>query len=201
MPYGFRMRHDNNIVWPVFEDDDIWRTLKQTVDGRDWAVGEARGNAINVAAVGPVRVRIASGQSSIDPMVPLKMRYAVSETIRQFIEFLEPGVHQFIPVQITLSNGDAPHEPHYLVNICNRVAAVDGERTRMSRASYGTAFLASGARDIIVLHEDRVAGMALWIDPGIVGWDFMNNALHDKLQSLGCTRLDFSQATLWNASS
>jgi hypothetical protein len=188
------MKHDSGIVWPVFEDEDIWRTAKQTVDGRDWVIGEAKGRPIDVAALGEVRVQVTSGQTSLEPMFPLKYRHAVSKSLRDFICAIEPDVHQFISVDISLRDGSFPPEPYYLINICNRVDAVDEQHTRMSRSSYGDVFLASGSNDRIALRDDEVNSMAIWIDARVVGWEFMSDRLHKRLKYTGCTRFDFVAA-------
>ena len=192
MPYAFTMKHDGRIVRAAFEDEEVWRSVKQTIDGREWDIGRAKGRPIDAAAIGAVRVQITSDQSDLEPMIPLKKRNAVSQTIRDFIESVEPGVHQFIPAYITLKDGSIPKESYYLINICNLVDALDLSRTQMTKSSYGSQFIASGKNDRIVLQEKKIDGLAIWIDVNVIGAEFMSDALHDKLHAIKCTRFDFT---------
>jgi hypothetical protein len=197
MPYGFSMKLDNKIIWPEFEDEEVWRTIKQSVDGRERVTYEALGQPIDVAALGAIRVRITSNHGALEPMVPLKKRSAVSQSIRDFIETIEPGVHQFIPVEVTLSNGEAPAENYYLINICNLVDAVDQANSKMKKASYGNSFIVSGSSNAkVVLDKSAIQRMALWIDSSITGMEFMSDELYARLQTSTCTRFDFIEAQI-----
>jgi hypothetical protein len=197
MPYGFSMKNDNKIIWPEYEDEDVWRTIKQSVNGRERATYEAFGQPMDVAALGAVRVRITSNHTALEPMVPLGKRYAVSQSIREFIETLEPGVHQFIPLEITFRNGEAPTEKYYLVNICNLVDAVDKANSRMKKSSYGSRFIVTGSSNAkVVLKKRAIHEMSLWVDSSITGMNFMSDDLYEKLHLEKCTRFDFIQAQI-----
>lgn len=197
MPYGFSMKNDNKIIWPEFEDEEAWRTIKQSVDGRERITSEALGQPIDVAALGAIRVRVTSDHKALEPMVPLGRRHAVSQSIRDFIETIEPGVHQFIPVEVTFSNGEAPTEKYYLANICNLVDAVDKANSRMKKSSYGSKFIVTGSSNAkVVLNKSAINEMALWIDSSITGMNFMSDDLYEKLQSEKCTRFDFIEAQI-----
>jgi hypothetical protein len=197
MPYGFSMKNDNKLIWPEFEDEEVWRTVKQSVDGRERVTSDALGHPIDVAALGTIRVKLTSDHKALEPMVPLGRRHAVSQSIRDFIEALEPDVHQFIPVEITFRNGEAPTEKYYLVNICNLVDAVDKANSRMKKSSYGSRFIVSGSSNAkVVLYNNAIQGMALWIDASIIGLNFMSDGLYEILKSEKCTRFDFIEAQI-----
>ncbi|NJM82301.1 MAG: hypothetical protein HC844_07255 [Tabrizicola sp.] len=52
----------------------------------------------------------------------------VSDKVKVIIETLEPGVHQFFPLE-TWCRGNQPGPRMHLLNVCSRLPSVDQERT------------------------------------------------------------------------
>ncbi|MEM7547035.1 MAG: DUF1629 domain-containing protein [Pseudomonadota bacterium] len=50
----------------------------------------------------------------------------VDDRVRDAAEAIEPGVHQFFPVEMTMQRtGETPERPHFLLNVCTMVDSVD----------------------------------------------------------------------------
>ena len=108
MPYAFTMKLDAKYVKTSFENEEVWQQVEQEWKGRRWPISYSFGHPIDVEALGDVRVQITSAHKTLPPMFPAKFRDAVSQTIRDYIETVDAGIHQFIPMNVTLKSGVQP---------------------------------------------------------------------------------------------
>lgn len=128
---------------------------------------------------------------------------AVSEQLRNKIEELEPGVHQFFPIELELLKGERPDQPYYLLNIMNVIDAIDPEKSVSdsihSPYSFGTSHFwnrpESKRNTRIVLYKNVIAGMCIWNDVNSYGDIFMSDELYDFIKKNKLTRLDAHPAT------
>jgi len=193
MPYGFCMQHDGFIVKSEFEDDAVWQTLRPKVGAL--STPNVDGKPIDLDVLGTVRFKITSSHQDLEPMFPTKHRNAVSAEIREFIESIEPGVHQFIPTDINLQDGSKASGQYYLVNICNQLDAVDDVRSELNKSVYSNVYISVGnPNDRFILRQDVVGEKSLWIDSRVVGVEFMSDQLHDAITSSNSSRLAFIKA-------
>lgn len=184
MPYAFSMKLDAKYIKTSFENEDVWQQVEQEWKGRRWPISYSFGYPIDVEALGDVRVQITSAHKTLPPMFPAKFRHAVSQTIREYIETVDVGIHQFIPMSVMLKSGEAPPEPYYLVNICRVVDAVDTSKTTLRRANGNGSFLLTNDwSGSVTLHGDLISNLALWIDRDVTGSSFMSTALYEKVSS------------------
>lgn len=196
MPYVFTMKLDAKYIKTSFENENVWQQVAQEWKGRRWPISYSFGHPIDVGALGDVRVRITSAHKTLPPMFPAKFRLAVSQAIRDHIETVDAGIHQFIPMNVTLKNGEAPPGPYYLVNICRVVDAVDALNTTARRASGNGSFLVtSHASGDIFLYKEMVSSLVLWMDKDVAGCWFMSDSLHEKVLS-SSPRFYFIEAKL-----
>jgi hypothetical protein len=196
MPYLFTMKHDNRYVQASLENEAIWNEVSHRVGEHSLRIAEATGNPIDAEALGTVRGKITSSHRALDAMFPLRWRWAVSQPIRDYVEAIEPGVHQFIPFDVTLKTGERPAHRYYLLNICSLLDAIDPNQTTARRANEAGPFLAFvGLNRRIVARADKVAGKVLWMDCDVIGGGFMSDDLQNKLVSMNCTRLQFQTVT------
>lgn len=116
----------------------------------------------------------------------------VPEIFRAKVEDLEPGVHQFFPIDVELRTGEHLAPQYYLLNCRTYLEALDTEKTTAkfySRAtenyidetSYGgqyfrpVAYLMSeqkkieNPKDLFFFKEEMVRGRAIWREGGMLG--------------------------------
>ncbi|MGQ5719940.1 imm11 family protein [Pseudochrobactrum asaccharolyticum] len=114
---------------------------------------------------------------------------AVSQAFKDAVELIEPGVHQFFPVEILLKDGTLYKDPIYFLNIATRVESINPELGGFNRSFnpktpdrfYWSA--ASGKAEFLAVYKDRIAGRALWKDNRFGGiYDFASDALLEQLR-------------------
>ena len=74
----------------------------------------------------PKRVRWMTARKDTPDVLPW---FVVSERFRQFVEAFEPGVHQFIPVEVWRDKTGSRVERYYWFNVCRRLESVNREHT------------------------------------------------------------------------
>lgn len=114
---------------------------------------------------------------------------AVSQTFKDAVELIEPGVHQFFPVEILLKDGTLYKDPIYFLNIATRVDSINPELGGFNKGFssktpdrfYWSA--ASGKAEFLAVYQNRIAGRALWKDNRFGGiYDFASDALLEQLR-------------------
>lgn len=91
----------------------------------------------------------------------------VSESFRQLVEDMEPGVHQFFPFDLRNGKrGEPAPEQYYILNIATLLDSVDPEKSDVKRrrgvAGKPGTFVVSGLSDKFVVRSDVIAGHHLW---------------------------------------
>jgi hypothetical protein len=89
-----------------------------------------------------------------------------SKSIKEFIESIEPGVHEFIPIDVQLSKERTVGETYYLLLLGQSIEAVNFEQTRF-RKGFGSEGAIKSAYFVhpegpCVLHAPRIQGKHLW---------------------------------------
>jgi hypothetical protein len=160
---------------------------------KSWsAVRRVRGSHIDTTGL----CASATSYSSITNLPPLfwvAPRYGVREDLKVRIESLEPGVHQFIPLTVTLKNGGPALEESYLLQIGSRVDAIDGERSvaRFDSGAYWLDGFPPGTAKL-VLRREPIAGRAIWWDEKLTN-PFVSNELHDVMVEIGVRAVVFER--------
>ena len=115
---------------PIKFERDITEELKRSFQlGNDWLnVSDHHGLPIDPDIV-PRRAFIQTKAKRLMDFVSLRFRKGVTDAFRQKVEELEPGVHQFIPVEIFTRDGEPVEKTYYLMNVCHRVDAIDEEKS------------------------------------------------------------------------
>lgn len=131
----------------------------------------------------PSGFRVGIPAARLPDLFGLGPGLGVTDLIRDKIEELEPGVHQFLPAEITAKGGERPERRYWFLHICNRVDAIDPEKSVLRFAEGGGRFYADGipggATPRMVLREEAIAGMCLWKDRRWSTGFFMSDALFD----------------------
>jgi hypothetical protein len=95
----------------------------------------------------------------------------LSSEVRDMIETLEPGVHQFLPVEIYGVDGNIREPRRYLLNICQLVdAIVDG---KYSVLRDGSRLYRAGYRSPIKIRRRDVSNLHLWRDRRLIYRKFL----------------------------
>jgi hypothetical protein len=105
----------------AFADPDSvhWKAKQDNVLKRE------QGYALDPASL-PKRILWASGKDAIPDVLPW---FAVSPRFRDLVEQFEPGVHQFVPVEIYKARDGSPVATYYWFIVCQRLDSVDREHT------------------------------------------------------------------------
>jgi hypothetical protein len=126
---------------------------------------------------------------------------AVDDRVVAAVEAIEPGVHRFHPIEITMkADGKPLPRPQFLLNCCTSVDAIDPansmikikrvlpEETHPDLWYYAQKM---GGPLQLSVHRDRIAGRAMW-------WDnrfnhlFFSDALVAALQAAGVEGIELS---------
>jgi hypothetical protein len=62
---------------------------------------------------------------------------AVSERFKAIVEEFEPGVHQFIPIQLKRKDGTPYEEQYYVFNACKMISAILAEESELPTTGWG----------------------------------------------------------------
>ena len=121
----------------------------------------------------------------------LKFGYGVTDRFREKVEELEPGVHQFFAVEITAKGGERPKQRHWLLHVCNRVSAINPEKTTLPLGPGGHKYMATevelGQPMGMELRKEPIAGKCIWIDREFMGI-FISDELFDFVQKNKMTK-------------
>lgn len=58
----------------------------------------------------------------------------ISESVVELIEDMEPGVHQYFPVNFIMKSGPQPKQQYYLLNVCVSRKTLNFEKSRVFKA-------------------------------------------------------------------
>ncbi|MEQ1649394.1 MAG: DUF1629 domain-containing protein [Hyphomicrobiaceae bacterium] len=98
----------------------------------------------------------------------------VSERVRDVIEQFEPGVHQFLPVDVYRPKANEPFTRRYWMIVCRRIDSVDAAHSTITRRASGI-WNADGQ---MVMNLSAIGSAHLWCDP------FIGPRYHSCSQSL-----------------
>jgi hypothetical protein len=113
----------------------------------------------------------------------------LSSEVRDMIETLEPGVHQFFPVEIYGVDGNIREPRRYLLNICQLVdAIVEG---RYAVLNDGSRLYRASSRNPIKIRRQDVSDLHLWRDRRLAYQVFLvSDVLYRKIAHAGYGAFD-----------
>ena len=130
-----------------------------------------------------------SGRAKHPPhIIGIWMFEGVSEVVRGLIEELEPGMHQFVDIPVTLKSGDPTPHRYSALNILNIVDNyVDFDRTELPNKEYssGRKLLPIGAfeKRPVYVRKRAIEDCHLWRSPEISSYITVSNVLCARLQA------------------
>jgi len=122
----------------------------------------------------PPQAFLDSDRKTITDVMAVNAIYTVCSEVREAIEELEPGVHQFFSVRILRERGKRPiyrldgrilDMPYYLLNPGIRLDAVDLEKSDVDVRIHPHVTLVGvnpGRWDTVVLRRSVIAGRHIW---------------------------------------
>lgn len=129
----------------------------------------------------PLQMIVSKVHGSLPDALPLGV---VNQRIKDAVESIQPGVHQFFPVRMTMPDGSID-QGHFLMRPCHRVDAVAIDRSvdvyeyrpRPEECPDWIYYRSNwDNRTKISIYRDRVFGMAIWFD-----WRIQNTFFHEEL--------------------
>ena len=125
------------------------------------------GVPVDDPAHAPSRFRLEIAAARLPDVFVLSSGWGVSDLVRDMVEELEPGVHQFLPAEITAKGRERPEKRYWFLHICNRVDAIDPDKSVLrvdDKGRYHWDRLPAGEQARMVLRKEVIAGKCLWID-------------------------------------
>jgi hypothetical protein len=111
----------------------------------------------------------------------------VSERVKDIIERFEPGVHQFLPVDLYRPKQDKPFAHAYWLVVCKRIDSVDAEKTTFSRSRNRLWNVTPDGYYVFSLAA--IGSSNLWIDPDTRNYMYCSGILGDALKENNITGL------------
>lgn len=142
----------------------------------------------------PFRLQITSDHETLPPFLAARISWAVPQSVIDAIESLEPGVHRYWPVDITMKDGSKA-EPRWLLNICNRLDTISREHSNVGEVGTDPKFsilvMRPDGPKRIVSHREKVGQHALWCEYKYQVAIVISNELAELFREIGTEGLDF----------
>lgn len=139
----------------------------------------------------PKKVRWGGGKRKLADLLKTADHFLVSGKLRDVIEALEPGVHQFQSGEV-IWNNDTHAASYFWFNICNRLDGMDKENTTHSyNERIGKWSFVEGRRYVVNLHQ--TAGKHIWIDSRVPNSSvFVSEDFKNAMAAAGVAGVGFS---------
>ncbi len=146
----------------------------------------------------PTRLRPKKRKGKLPDLAVHRMGQICSQRFRDVIEALEPGVHQFVPVQIVWKDKSVDERPYYWFVPCTRIWALDPEESNPPLGEngwyLGYAMMGEPRPGPIqpAFRKDRVKNHHLFVDGGIQGRFYISERLKAALEDAKLVGVGFS---------
>jgi hypothetical protein len=132
-----------------------------------------------VVDTAPKKILRGGGRRTLHDLMNFYAIPFVSERFKDFVEQWEPGIHQFIPMEVYNSKEKPPISKHYWFNICSRVSSVNEQLTtyykmpsheetyRWTKYVWRNDQYESILNAKLVFDLKKTAGHHIWVDPTI----------------------------------
>lgn len=178
----------NNKFNPQFEF--IWNKEEKFID-------ISRGRALDALTSPsildiPNRAKLVTRHKTLTNILSVNNCMAISTKIKKIIEMVEPGVHQYFPIELSWSGGV---EVYYLINICNFIDSIIVDKSSILINKYRDGSVSY--RDDIThadykaLDASQVSGLHLWREKKFRLYTFVSDLLYKQLFEIGLPEIDF----------
>jgi hypothetical protein len=132
----------------------------------------------------------------------------VSERVKQLVESLEPGIHQFVPVEYLDRKGNFLEKRYWFV-VCNRIDSLDRERTTMlfvPGQGWMNPIVANRLGETIPPHINikeparlvfnlaQIGSVHLWHDKFLGSSEFISDKMAEAFLAAGITGLRLTES-------
>lgn len=145
----------------------------------------------------PAAFPITSGRAKYDlSLLPEILNgpasWSVAERVKNWIEEIEPGAHQFFPVEIAFKDGTRVEQNYWILNICTLLdSAIDPESSTCRKAGPNLQLVPNawyymdpvGVEKKIAVKKDMVVSRAIWRDARYSDI-FVSDGFYEKLRSM-----------------
>jgi hypothetical protein len=131
---------------------------------------------------------MVSNHKKLYDFVPVLIGWALSKRAIDLIESIEPGVHQYLPLDLRMKDGSPSPEPCWLLNICSRIESpVAEEFSNCQRVGFPEDYWRYGfgyGPKKLAVHKSKIAGRAIWTDRRF-DQAFVSDQFWNAMQTLG----------------
>ncbi|NJM81901.1 MAG: hypothetical protein HC844_04820 [Tabrizicola sp.] len=167
------------------ENED--RSIDIGINPADWTEAMRFGRRVKTEFL-PTRIRPTTNQSRMPDFAIAQLAQVCSAKFRDVVEALEPGVHQFVPVEVVRKNGDHVADMFWFVP-CNRLDTLALDLLRPPVNERG--FYRGGSASRTVFSRDRIGDHHVWIDKRFVrGFIWVSDAFHEAAVAAGLIGLN-----------
>jgi hypothetical protein len=143
--------------------------------------------------VAPRTAILQSSHKTFGALTLVSGVYGVTEPLRDAIEGLEPGVHQFFPITLRRKSGEEIEGPYFLLNVLQLIDCIIWEQSNAYLLPSGIWSKGKGDPRY-ALRRDAVRGRHLWLHPHPYFRDFISDALKSVFDALGVKALVYHEA-------
>ena len=109
----------------------------------------------------------------------------VSDSLRNLIEQMDPGIHQFFPVELTLPAGRKLKTGFNVIIVTTKKKTILPEISDVSGPRYGSAYSLKSPGSKVVFSPSCLVGAHMWREIGYRGRLFISNELESAIRSKG----------------
>ena len=139
----------------------------------------------------PTRVEERSKFKTFPDFLHVTNNWIVSEAFKDMVESLEPGVHQFFPVEVIRKSGEPVEKTYFFFNILRMLDPIIVERSDVQWQT-----LTSGLKVLLptgkkrVLRRSVIAGCHVWRDAHMREHVYLSDELVELMQKAKLKKLD-----------
>jgi hypothetical protein len=117
--------------------------------------------------------------------------FLVSVKLRDLIEELEPGVHQFQPIELIWKKDESHAADFFWFNPCNRVDGIDRTHSTAKFDEKTGKWKYEGGEFVVNL--EQVAGHHIWVDSrASFGTNWVSEAFYNAAHQAGIKGIKFT---------
>ncbi|WP_350149496.1 imm11 family protein [Roseitalea porphyridii] len=139
----------------------------------------------------PTRWRIGGRKRDLVDVQPGRSSLLVDEKLKTCVEALEPGVHQFFPIELVWKDGGHAAS-RYWFNVCTRLDGIDPEKTNLE---FKGIWMGSGKPgEELWFSRKKIGGHHIWIERFMTYAPpprFISAELKQALETAGVTGLNY----------
>jgi len=128
----------------------------------------------------------------------------ISQAIVDLIEELEPGVHQYFPVEFIMKSGPQPAQKYYSLNVCTNLKTLDFEKSRVFKKEtnperrwyfQGQEYLVYPESRVpkldapfdLFVKKERFQGYVIWHEHGVESKDsiYVTDSFYERVLETG----------------